>query len=120
MRPLAALALLLAVAAPAAAIEGRYRVVGTVPGDPRDYRGEAQIKRTGDTYTIVWRVGPVPHLGTGLVSGQTLSVVYLPIGGRPGLAVYSIRDGRVAEGIWAELGGQHIATEQWSPAQQDP
>ena len=56
-----------AAVAPASAIEGFYTVEGRNPGQPGGYKGEAQIKQTGRTYTIIWRIG----------QGQQLSLIHI-------------------------------------------
>jgi hypothetical protein len=48
------------MAIPALAIEGQYSVEGQNPGQERTYKGEAQIKRTGRTYSVIWKVGQTP------------------------------------------------------------
>ncbi|KAA2236205.1 hypothetical protein [Salinarimonas soli] len=110
-----ALALAAVSALPALAVEGRYKVEGRIPGQERTYEGEAVVKRTGQTFTIAWRIGNATHVGTGVLVDNKLTVVYQAIGGggRPGLAVFDVRDDRVGEGVWTELGLQEIGTENW-------
>jgi len=108
---------LAAGASPASAIEGFYSVEGTNPGQPGVYKGEAQIKQTGSTYTIVWRIGRAQQIGTGIRIDNVLSVVFTPVGpARPGLAVYNISDDKVASGVWTSLGSEIVAQETWEPA----
>ena len=71
-----------------AGIEGLYSVEGQNPGQPGSYKGEAQIKQTGRTYTVVWRIGQTQQIGTGIVIDNVLSIVFTPVGpARPGVAV---------------------------------
>jgi hypothetical protein len=114
---LAGLALMVGQGARASDIEGVYSVVGSNPGQPGSYKGEAQIKQTGKTYTIVWRVGESRQVGTGLLVDNVLSVVFTPVGApRPGIAVFSVTDGKVSTGVWTSLGSQIVAEEVWSAA----
>ena len=76
--------LLLLAASPALAIEGLYTVEGKNPGQPGGYKGEAQIKQTGRTYTIVWRIGEGQQIGTGILIDNVLSIVFTAPG--PGAA----------------------------------
>ena len=75
-RLLVALIAVLAVggAASAESIEGMYRVEGNGPGADQAYRGRAQVKKTGATYTIVWQIGEGGHVGTGILTSDVLSV----------------------------------------------
>jgi hypothetical protein len=111
-----ALALAAASAAPALAVEGRYKVEGRIPGQERNYDGEAVVKRTGQTFTVAWRIGNSTHVGTGIMIDNKLTVVYQGIGGggRPGLVIFDVRDDRIGEGIWTELGLQEVGTENWT------
>ncbi|HEY8579861.1 MAG TPA: hypothetical protein VIL72_08255 [Beijerinckiaceae bacterium] len=110
-------ACLAAAPAPASAIEGWYTVEGRNPGQPGNYKGEAQIKQTGRTYTVVWRIGQGQQIGTGILIDNVLSIVFTPIGpARPGIAVYNVSDDKVASGVWTSLGSETVAEEVWSPA----
>lgn len=110
-------ACLLAQPASAAGIEGLYSVEGQNPGQPGSYKGEAQIKQTGRTYTVVWRIGQTQQIGTGIVIDNVLSIVFTPVGpARPGVAVYSISGDKVTGGVWTSLGSQVVAEEVWSAA----
>lgn len=103
--------------ASASAIEGYYTVEGQNPGQPGVYKGEAQIKQTGRTYTIVWRIGQTQQIGTGILMDNVLSIVFTPVGpARPGVAVYHVSGDKVASGIWTSLGSQIVAEEIWKAA----
>lgn len=93
--------------------EGVYRVSGGTD-DGRDYKGEAKVVRTGNTYTIAWRIGSEQHFGTGIVSGGQLSAVFAAgPHAPPGVAVYRLTpDGRVI-GVYTVLGGTSTAVETW-------
>ena len=108
---------LIASGAKAGGIEGVYTVEGQNPGQPGSYKGEAQIKQTGRTYSVVWRIGQTQQIGTGIVIDNVLSIVFTPVGpARPGVAVYNITDQKVSGGVWTSLGSQVVAEEIWSPA----
>lgn len=109
--------LLLAAATPAMAIEGFYTVEGRNPGAPQGYKGEAQIKQTGRTYTVVWKIGEGAQIGTGVLVDNVLSIVFTAPGpARPGLAVYTVTNDKITSGIWTSLGSQTVAEETWSAA----
>lgn len=104
---------------PASAIEGQYAVEGQNPGQERVYKGEAQIKRTGRTYAVIWNVGQVPQFGTGILVDKTFSIVFqtfTPGGGpgRPGIAVFSVENDRVVQGVWSGIGQQDTGIESWT------
>ena len=73
MRIALALAAMAATSCPAAAIEGRYKIEGRNPGQSQVYRGEAAVKKLGDTYSIVWQIGSARQIGTGILTGSVLS-----------------------------------------------
>ena len=111
-----ALAAFIASALPAMAIEGRYKVEGQNPGQPQTYRGEAIIKKSGATYSIVWQIGSGRQIGTGILTGSVLSVVFQAAGAPAsgGVASFQVIDNKVAAGQWAVTGGQAVGTEKWS------
>jgi hypothetical protein len=103
----------------ALAIEGQYSVEGQNPGQERAYKGEAQIKRTGRTYSVIWRVGQVPQFGTGILIDKTFSIVFQTFTqaggpGRPGIAVFSVENDRISQGIWTGIGQQDTGIETWT------
>ena len=106
----------LALATPALAVEGRYRVEGTNPGSPATYQGEAVVKRTGDTYTVGWQIGSSRQVGTAIRTGDVLSVVFQTVGTNGfGVASFAIVGDRVRDGTWTTLGAQRAGTERWTP-----
>ncbi|WP_430911213.1 hypothetical protein [Methylobacterium sp. sgz302541] len=106
----------LLAAAPAAAIEGRYAVEGSNPGrSDVTYRGLAAIRKSGDTYSIVWQIGSGRQIGTGILTGSVLSVVFRSIDGKGGgVASFETADGAVTSGRWAVTGGTATGTERWT------
>lgn len=99
------------------AIDGIYRVEGHSPGSSDVYKGEAQIKKTGDTYTVVWRIGESGHVGTGILTDNVLSIFFQPLDRRaaPGIASFHVVDDKVVDGTWTVLGGNVVGEERWIP-----
>jgi hypothetical protein len=111
------LGMAMTISAAAEGIDGFYRVEGHSPGSTDTYKGQAQIKKTGDTYTVVWRIGESGHVGTGILRGNVLSVFFQPLDRRaaPGIASFLITDDKVTEGTWTVLGGNAVGVERWVP-----
>ena len=104
----------------AGAIEGEYSIEGKNPGQDRTYRGEAQVKRNGRTYTVIWKVGQAPQFGTGILVDKTFSVVFQTFipgsgPGRPGIAVFTVENDRIGSGVWTGIGQQDTGIETWTP-----
>ena len=99
------------------AIDGLYRVEGHSPGSTDVYKGEAQIKKTGATYTVVWRIGESGHVGTGILTDNVLSIFFQPLDRRasPGIASFHVVDDKVVDGTWTILGGNVVGEERWFP-----
>ena len=101
------------------ALEGRYRIEGTNPGQTQTYRGEAVVRRTGETYSLVWQIGTSRQIGTGLLTGTVLSVVFQGVGGQGGgVASFETAGDRIVGGRWTLLGGQAAGIERWMPEAQ--
>ena len=102
-------------APPDAAIEGRYRIEGTNPGNAAVYKGEALIKKAGASYSIVWQTGGTQQVGTGLLSGNVLAIAFHGVGSsQAGVASFRVEDGRVTGGEWTMIGAQVNGTERWT------
>ena len=102
-------------ASPAAAIEGRYRIEGTNPGNAAAYKGEALIKKAGASYSIVWQTGGTQQVGTGLLSGDVLAIAFRGVGStQAGVASFRVENGRVTGGEWTMIGAQVNGTERWT------
>ena len=110
-------ALAFGTAARAEGIEGVYRVEGNGPESDQAYKGEAQVKKTGDTYTVVWRIGESGHVGTGILTADVLSIFFQPLDrrGAPGVASFRVIEGKITNGTWTVLGGKVVGTERWVP-----
>ena len=108
-----------AFAAPALAaepFEGSYRIAGVMPNNAA-YEGVAEIKAAGDVFVVVWKVDDAVYFGSGLRSGDVLSIVFMPINAqaRPGIASLRIKGDHVTEGSWSVIGAPVVAHEQWTP-----
>ena len=105
------------ISTPVRAIDGLYRIEGHSPGSSDVYKGEAQIKKTGETYTVVWRIGESGHVGTGILTDNVLSVFFQPLDRRaaPGVASFHVVNDKVVDGTWSVLGGNAVGSERWTP-----
>ena len=103
----------LLVPAKAADIDGEYAVYGHEMAEGR-YSGKAAVAKSGDTYTVVWVFGNDVHRGTGILNGDTFSVIFFvrqsPV---PGLAVYRIEEDGTLTGQFTVLGGKKVGAELW-------
>ena len=100
---------------PALALEGRYQVEGHNPGQAQAYRGEAVVRHTGETYSIVWQIGSGRQIGTGLLTGSILSVVFQSANGQGGgVASFETMGDAITAGRWTLIGGQAVGTERWT------
>jgi hypothetical protein len=100
---------------PVHALEGRYKVEGQNPGQSQTYRGEAVVKRTGETYSLVWQIGSGRQIGTGLLTGSVLSVVFQSVGSQGGgVASFETSGDRIVGGRWTVVGGQATGIERWT------
>lgn len=109
---------LLAIISPTAAdpIEGVYAIEGSSPGDLAHYKGEAMVKRTGETFSVAWKIGTQVFIGTGLVRDQVFSVAFRDsrTNAFAGVASFRIENDKVREGIWAQLGSKLMGSESWA------
>jgi hypothetical protein len=97
----------------AAELDGEYAVYGHEMAEGR-YTGKAAVAKSGDTYTVVWVFGEDIHRGTGILNGDTFSVIFFvrqsPV---PGLAVYRIEEDGTLTGQFTVLGGKKVGAEMW-------
>jgi hypothetical protein len=107
----AALALSAAAAALAADLVGDYTIEGSNPGNKGHYTGTVTVRKTGETYSVVWVVGSTRYVGTGIGSKDFIAVSYRS-GNDTGLALYG-SDGSNWNGIWTYAGGKQVGTERW-------
>ena len=108
--------LILMVPAPVLGIEGRYRIEGSNPGKSGTYQGEVIVRKTGATYTLAWQLEHVRQVGTGLLSGNVLSVSFMTVGAiGSGVASFEVANDKVRGGTWTVIGAQVAGTETWTP-----
>lgn len=119
MRLFAAVTIAVCLACTAAVADpvGQYNATGTNPGNPNSvYKGTVAVQRTGDTYQVVWMVGGVRYVGTGIgiESANFLAVAYKSRS-FSGLALYAGQPDGTWQGIWTTEGGTLIGSEKWIP-----
>lgn len=128
---------LLALALPASAIAdpaGTYDLTGLNPDSGDTYKGTATVTRTGETYSVVWKIGDdtISGIGIGirLVDGRAvlgpandgdvgLSVSY-ESGDDHGIVTYFEQPDGTWHGTWAYNGWRRISTEDWTPRDHKP
>jgi hypothetical protein len=107
-------ALLVAGAAGAQNIGGRYEVQGR-NFDGSAYGGTANIVLTSDvTCEIYWVTGATSSEGICMRSGDVFSAAY-KMGNVVGLVIYAIRKGGVLEGTWTIAGSSGVGYETLVP-----
>lgn len=107
---------------------GLYDVVGTNANDGSEYKGTAEVKRTGDTYTVTWNIGVSNFIGTGLgakfvsdtrfeMGVATPDDIALSVGyvakDNFGVAMYFEQPDGHWEGVWTYGGSTKATTEKW-------
>ena len=116
MKIIRILAILVAFALPAAAQRsGLYDVSGTNP-DASLYSGTLLLTQVGgSSFRITWNVGGNTIEGVGMVSGQTLAVVFDLGENRTAMGMYNLRPSGELSGIWTVIGSQATGTEVARP-----
>ena len=126
---LAALAWMIATTVAWAGPEGTFDVVGKNPDDNGQYEGTVTVKRTGDTYSVVWDVAGTRFVGIGIGAkpagtaagyagasdGDTAIAVGYGSGSQHGLAVYEEQADGSWSGIWTYAGSAVVSSEVWYP-----
>lgn len=117
-----AVAATLAPSMPTVAAQPQGReIAGVYAVDGRDigresYEGVAEIRRSGATYQMVWKIGPTAFVGTGLYAQGVLSVAFRDVDGRVlGLGVYSLQDDRSLAGVFTFVGSDRTGSEMLRP-----
>ena len=100
----------LATVAFAADPVGTYDVDGRNPSGSA-YEGTVTVKKTGDTYEVVWEVGGTRYVGTGIGNKDFIAITYRS-GDDTGLALYG-QDGGNWKGVWTYAGGTKVGAEFW-------
>lgn len=100
----------------ATAFEGRYAIKGASTGGAQPYSGEALVRRNGDVFNVLWQTTAGRYLGTGILTGSVLSIVFRDQAGAgpPGVAALSIADNRIGTGRWSTFGTNATGTEDWT------
>jgi hypothetical protein len=108
-----AIAVVAAHVSPAFAADpaGEYKVEGTNPGGGGQYTGTVTVRKTGETYSVIWQVGGTRYIGTGIGNKDFIAVSYRS-GSDTGLALYG-EDGGNWTGIWTYAGGKKVGAEHW-------
>ena len=90
---------------------GRYSVQGSNPGGGGKYAGTVMVEKTGETYRVVWVVGPTRYVSTGIGDKNFIAVSYKS-GNDTGLALYG-SDGSNWSGVWTYSGGRTMGAKVW-------
>ena len=104
-------AILIMSPALADALEGQYRVQGSNPGGGAGYSGNVTVRKTGDTYQIVWQIEGTRYVGTGIGGPEGLAVTYRS-GNDTGVAIYVPAQGGY-DGVWTYAGARQVGQERW-------
>ena len=90
-------------------LEGKYSLKG-VNSSGNPYDGTASIGRKGDSFTMTWNIASKVFSGDGTLSGDKLTVNWKNDEGVQGVVVYTVRDGGVLHGVWADGLGSETLT----------
>ncbi|MDX2212880.1 MAG: hypothetical protein SFY66_06285 [Oculatellaceae cyanobacterium bins.114] len=95
-------------------LAGTYQIEGTNPGNDGGYDGTLEVRQTGETYQLTWRVASDVYTGVGLRSGDWLAVSWGDSGGF-GVMAFAIADNTMS-GRWAvpdetQLGVENLVRE---------
>lgn len=106
---------------------GTFDVKGTNPDTGKDYTGTATVTRTGQTYTVVWKIAGDKFIGTGLgarfvgsrfeIGAATPDDTAISVGyvsnNSFGMAMFFEQEDGHWEGAWTYGGSQIAAPENW-------
>lgn len=109
---------------------GTYDVVGKNADGNGEYHGTVVVRRTGETYSVVWDIAGTKFIGTGLGAkfvsdnrfemgvaspdDSSLSVGYVAQDSF-GMAMYFEQPDGHWEGIWTYGGSTKATSENWYP-----
>ncbi len=85
--------------------EGEYRVEGK-DGDGKPYEGTVEIEKTGDAYSLHWKVGGSEYDGEGTFADNMLTVNW----GSTTPIVYALADDGSLTGLWDSGHGEETLT----------
>ncbi len=116
MKLIRILAVMVALALPAAAQRsGLYDISGTNP-DGSLYNGTLMLTQVGGTsFRLTWTVGAANIEGVGMVSGLNLAVVFSLGENQTAMGMYDLRPNGELSGIWTVIGSQATGTEVARP-----
>jgi len=122
----------LLLASPAMALAdptGAYNLSGVNPDNGQKYTGTVEVTRTGETYSVSWKIGGSEFIGTGLgakiVDGSrfemgvasaddiAISVGYIS-GNSFGTAMYFEQPDGSWQGVWTYGGSKKASPETWT------
>jgi len=89
---------------PPTVFEGRYKVVGINPGGSQ-YEGTATLSRVGNRYHLSWNLGNQLIRGTGILSGNTLTIDWTATGSA-GTIKYTVGRNGILRGYWGGQGSE--------------
>jgi hypothetical protein len=90
---------------------GRYDCEGTNPSGSSGYHCSVVVERSGDTYSVKWKVGNDSYVGTGIGNKDFIAVSYRS-GNQTGLALFA-PEGDNWQGVWTYAEGRKLGTERW-------
>jgi hypothetical protein len=129
IRSLAAAVLMLAAPALAwADPTGTFKVKGKNASDGSEYTGTVTVARTGETYSVTWKIGDSEYTGTGLgatfkndrfemaaASADDIAISVAYVSGKSfGMAMFFQQPDSTWQGVWAYGGSQKVAGETWT------
>lgn len=98
-----------AIASQLVPLVGKYAVKG-VNSSGNPYVGTATVGKKGDSFTMTWNIAGKVFEGDGSLSRGKLTVNWKNEEGLRGIVVYTVRDGGVLEGEWADGRGAETLT----------
>jgi len=94
---------------------GNYLCTGMSPGQNQAYKGQVEVNKSGDNYTVLWRLGTKVYLGTGIDLGDTFAVAFLTEDRQWfGIAIFR-KQNQQWVGKWASAGSKVFGRETWTP-----
>jgi hypothetical protein len=98
-------------------LNGAYTItLGQNRDGMTNYNGQVQIKRSGESYILVWPTRP-PAVGVGVRLNDALVVAYTTNPQKmPGVVAYQALDGDALGGIWSIIGTKQTGNGQFNLA----
>jgi hypothetical protein len=73
-----------------------------------------RVRKTGQTYEVVWDIGGTRFVCTGIGGPEGMAVTYRS-GNNTGVAIYVPSEGGRYAGAWTYAGAREVAEETWLP-----